>query len=461
MFRKITAFFIPAHKLETGDELRSERIFVAVLLISALSNFLGINLALDIDADLNGYLLLINGLVNLLILLAFRAGLSKPISAILFLSQFAISFPIQAWLQGGLVSPAAAAFFLLPAIAMLILGKRAALFWMVISALLSLGLFLLESTQGTPVPQYNVEKKELFYFSSILGTNITIFIILLVYELGKSRAFKNIQEKNEALMNTQEQLIQQEKLASLGQLTAGIAHEIKNPLNFILNFSEVNSELVEELQENLHSGRTEDNVALLKDIQVNLKKIHDHGSRADSIVKSMLKHSREGGGKMELTDFNALVKEYVNLSFHGMRAGKDPINVSIDLDLDPNINTLLINAEDFSRVILNLCNNAFDAMRQKLKENPKNFQAKLKIRTLNTKNRLNFEVEDNGPGIPKPILDKILQPFFTTKKGTEGTGLGLSISHDIIKSHGGKLTVSSILDQGTIFKIELPARAHE
>ncbi|WP_297335872.1 ATP-binding protein [Algoriphagus sp.] len=461
MFRKITAFFIPAPKLETGDELRSERIFVAVLLISALSNFLGINLALDIDADLNGYLLLINGLVNLLILLAYRAGLSKPISAILFLSQFAISFPIQAWLQGGLVSPAAAAFFLLPAIAMLILGKRAALFWMVISALLSLGLFLLESTQGTPVPQYNVEKKELFYFSSILGTNITIFIILLVYELGKSRAFKNIQEKNEALMNTQEQLIQQEKLASLGQLTAGIAHEIKNPLNFILNFSEVNSELVEELQENLHSGRTEDNVALLKDIQVNLKKIHDHGSRADSIVKSMLKHSREGGGKMELTDFNALIKEYVNLSFHGMRAGKDPINVSIDLDLDPNINTLLINAEDFSRVILNLCNNAFDAMRQKLKENPKNFQAKLKIRTLNTKNRLNFEVEDNGPGIPKPILDKILQPFFTTKKGTEGTGLGLSISHDIIKSHGGKLTVSSILDQRTIFKIELPARAHE
>lgn len=461
MFKKITEFFIPSRKLETGDELRSERIFVAVLLISSISNFLGIGLALDIGSTQNGYLLLINGIIGLLILFAYRSGLSKSISSAIFLTQFAISFPLQAWLQGGLASPAAAALFLLPAVAMLISGKRAAIFWMLVSAFLSLGLYLAQLSWGAPAPQYDLEHMEKFYFSSLLSTNITIFIILLVYELGKSRAFKNIQEKNEALVNTQEQLIQQEKLASLGQLTAGIAHEIKNPLNFILNFSEVNSELVDELKENLEKGQLKDSLELLQDIQLNLKKIHNHGARADSIVKSMLKHSRENTGKKELTDFNELIKEYVNLSFHGMRAGKDPINVSIDLDLDPKIQKILINSEDFSRVILNLCNNAFDAMRQRLHENPDEFHAKLKIKTLILKNTLNFEVEDNGPGIPKPNLDKILQPFFTTKKGTEGTGLGLSISHDIIKSHGGKITVSSKLGQGTIFKIEIPNSTHE
>lgn len=461
MFRKITEYFIPPAKLAAGDELRSERIFVAVLLISAISNFIGINLAVEINATLNGYLLLVNGVINFLILIAYRFGLAKKVAALLFLTQFAISFPIQAWLQGGLVSPAAAAFFLLPAIAMLILGKRAALFWMVVSALLSLGLFLLETMEGAPVPQYNLDKKELFYFSSILGTNITIFIILLVYELGKSRAFQNIQEKNEALINTQEQLIQQEKLASLGQLTAGIAHEIKNPLNFILNFADVNQELVDELKENLEKGSSADNLELLRDIQFNLKKIHDHGARADTIVKSMLKHSRESSGKKEPLAFNELVKEYVNLSFHGMRAGKDPINVSIEQDLDPGIKEVMMNGEDFSRVILNLCNNSFDALREKIKQNEPDFQANLKIKTIRFGNKLKFMVEDNGPGIPKEMQDKILQPFFTTKKGTEGTGLGLSISHDIIKSHGGNLQISSLPGRGTIFTIELPLSLNE
>lgn len=460
MFRKITEFFIPADKLESGDELRSHRIFVAVLLISALSNFLGISLAWDIGASLNGYLLLVNGSINLLILFAFRSGLSKILAASVFLTQFAISFPLQAWLQGGLVSPAAAAFFLLPAVAMLILGKRAALFWMLVSAFLSLGLFVAQVSLGAPTPQYELDHIEKFYFSSILGTNITIFIILLVYELGKSRALQNIQEKNEALINTQEQLIQQEKLASLGQLTAGIAHEIKNPLNFILNFADVNQELVDELKENLEKGELDESKELLKDIQLNLKKIHDHGARADNIVKSMLKHSRESTGKKEPTDFNELIRDYVNLSFHGMRAGKDPINVTIALDLDSKIGEVMINSEDFSRVVLNLCNNSFDALRQKIQENGPDFQPKLTIRTIHLGNKLKFMVQDNGPGIPKEMMDKILQPFFTTKKGTEGTGLGLSISHDIIKSHGGSLHLSSEPSRGTIFTIELPYLHH-
>ena len=306
----------------------------------------------------------------------------------------------------------------------------------------------------------------------------------------------------------QEQLVQQEKLASLGQLTAGIAHEIKNPLNFVNNFSEVSVELIEEVREELSAvsdqpsavstkqtadGKREKaevkremandgteaedvkgeaevsdmsyTLEILSDIEANLRKIHEHGTRADGIVKSMLQHSRGGSGKMEPTDVNALIKEYVNLAFHGMRAGKDPMNVDIELELDENVGEVPLVAEDFSRVILNLCNNAFDAMREKLLnkdltgfENLSGleiYQPKLTVRTLQTKNGIALEIEDNGPGIPDEIKDKILQPFFTTKKGTEGTGLGLSISQDIVKAHGGRMEVKSVPESGSLFKITL------
>jgi signal transduction histidine kinase len=264
------------------------------------------------------------------------------------------------------------------------------------------------------------------------------------------------------LKATQNQLVQQEKLASLGQLTAGIAHEIKNPLNFVNNFSDVSLEMIDEaldelkkIGENDHAAET---AVILVDIKFNLAKIHEHGSRANGIVQSMLMHSRGGTGKMDLTDLNALVKEYVNLAFHGMRARKEAINVDIDLQLDENVGEMPLIAEDFSRVILNICNNGFDAMRSKLTEKgqPKTgYMPKLTIRTKSRNGQILIEIEDNGPGIPDNIKDKILQPFFTTKKGTEGTGLGLSITHDIIKVHGGELKVETIVDEGTTFIIYL------
>ncbi|MCS4435252.1 ATP-binding protein [Aquiflexum gelatinilyticum] len=245
------------------------------------------------------------------------------------------------------------------------------------------------------------------------------------------------------LKATQSQLVQQEKLASLGQLTAGIAHEIKNPLNFVNNFSEVSIELVDEaIEERSKSQEARDETLvdeILEDIKSNLKKVHEHGSRANSIVTSMLQHSRGGSGKKEPTDLNALIKEYVNLSFHGMRAGKNPINVDIILDLDPEVKEVSLIKEDFTRVIINLCNNAFDAMRTVTTLHA----ASLRVRTKAEKDFIIIEVADNGPGIPEEIKDKILQPFFTTKKGTEGTGLGLSITHDIVKAHGGELRVES------------------
>ncbi|MFN1834775.1 ATP-binding protein [Balneola sp. MJW-20] len=268
---------------------------------------------------------------------------------------------------------------------------------------------------------------------------------------------------------TQDQLIQQEKLASLGQLTAGIAHEIKNPLNFVNNFSDLSVELIDEVREEIesvqeiHDSPQMDEInAILDDIKANLQKINEHGTRADSIVKSMLQHSRGGAGSMEPTNVNNLVREYVNLAFHGMRAGKDPISLDIDLNLDESLTEVPMIAEDFSRVILNLCNNAFDALREKGKvksETGEEFRPELSVSTSKSKTNIVIEISDNGPGIPEEIKDKILQPFFTTKKGTQGTGLGLSITNDIIKAHGGTLEIYANEPEGSRFSILIPEKA--
>jgi signal transduction histidine kinase/ligand-binding sensor domain-containing protein len=273
------------------------------------------------------------------------------------------------------------------------------------------------------------------------------------------KAYRNLEVAHTNLKAAQTQLIQQEKLASLGQLTAGIAHEIKNPLNFVNNFSEVSIEMIEEAREELANSNSphQSITDILNDIEANLRKIHEHGSRANGIVSSMLLHSRGGSGKMEPTDLNALIKEYVNLAFHGMRAGKNPINVDIQLDLDDSFEKIALIEEDFSRVLLNLCNNAFDAMREKTKTDP-DYKPILSISTKQKEKAVEIAISDNGPGIPDDIKDKILQPFFTTKKGTEGTGLGLSITHDIVKAHGGLLNVASQAGKGTTFTIELPKR---
>lgn len=265
-----------------------------------------------------------------------------------------------------------------------------------------------------------------------------------------------VEEVLSELKATQSQLIQQEKLASLGQLTAGIAHEIKNPLNFVNNFSEVSVEMIVELMEERaksHESRDESLIdEILVDIRSNLQKVYQHGSRANGIVTSMLQHSRGGSGKMEPTNLNALIKEFSNLAFHGMRAGKNPINAEINLQLDDEIKNVSLVAEDFSRVLLNLFKNAFDAMRATAEIRP----PILNIRTKLQSGKILIEVEDNGSGIPNEIKNKILQPFFTTKKGTEGTGLGLSITNDIIKAHGGVLNLSTQVGKGTTFSIEVP-----
>lgn len=261
----------------------------------------------------------------------------------------------------------------------------------------------------------------------------------------------------------QQKLILQEKLAGLGQLAAGIAHEIKNPLNFVNNFSELSMEYIKEILSQIST--LEENEAtreigeLIVAVEENLQKIHQHGTRADGIVKSMLMHSRGGKGIMEPTNLNELIKEYVNLSFHGMRARNSAINVKIDYHLDPKLSPVDLNPENFSRVILNLCNNAFDAMRTKQQQKTNtDYLPVLKVKTEMRGEEVLVTIEDNGPGVPDDIIGKLFEPFFTTKKGTEGTGLGLSITHDIIKTHGGSIQIASKENEFTRFEILIPIK---
>ena len=271
------------------------------------------------------------------------------------------------------------------------------------------------------------------------------------------------------LKTTQNQLIQSEKLASLGELTAGIAHEIQNPLNFVNNFSEMSVELIEELKEERRkeTGDRDEGLEgeLLTDIIQNLEKINHHGKRASSIVKGMLEHSRTSTGQKELTDINALADEYLRLSYHGLRAkskggANDRFNADFKTDFDENLPKIAVVPQDFGRVLLNLISNAFYAVAKKdheKKETGDNFKPMVIVSTKLIKNQLIIKIEDNGTGMPEATKDKIFQPFFTTKPTGEGTGLGLSLAYDIVtKGHGGRIDVRSEEGVGTVFIITIP-----
>jgi len=259
------------------------------------------------------------------------------------------------------------------------------------------------------------------------------------------------------LKNTQSQLIQSEKMASLGELTAGIAHEIQNPLNFVNNFSEVNKELLAEMGEEIENGNFEEVKALAKDITSNEDKIMFHGKRADNIVKGMLQHSRNNSGEKELTDINILADEYLRLAYHGLRAKDKSFNATMVTDFDKSIGTVNIIPQDIGRVILNLITNAFYIVDKKKKSGIENYEPTVTVNSKKRGENIEICVTDNGNGIPEKILNKIFEPFFTTKPTGEGTGLGLSLSYDIIKAHGGTLKVKSETPKGTTFTINLPA----
>ncbi len=260
----------------------------------------------------------------------------------------------------------------------------------------------------------------------------------------------------EELKAAQAQLIQSEKMASLGELTAGIAHEIQNPLNFVNNFSEVSNELVDEMKDAIEKGNYDEVKTISEDVKQNLEKILHHGKRADGIVKGMLQHSRTSSGQKELTDINALADEYLRLAYHGLRAKDKTFNAAMKTDYDDSIGLIKIIPQDIGRVILNLITNAFYAVSEKKKLDKDNFEPVVTVATKKNKDHIEVSVRDNGTGIPQKALDKIFQPFFTTKPTGQGTGLGLSLSYDIIKAHGGELKVETKEREGTVFIISIP-----
>lgn len=269
-----------------------------------------------------------------------------------------------------------------------------------------------------------------------------------------------LQKTLQELKASQSQLIQKEKMASLGELTSGIAHEIQNPLNFVLNFGEINAELLTEIKERIASENfpqkfTEDIDPLVNDFTDNMHKILHHGKRADNIVKNMLQHARKHSGNMELTDLNELAEEYLKLSYHGFRSKHKSFRCTFQTSYDDDIENVNVIPQDMGHILVNLFNNAFYSMNEKMKLKLNGYEPVLSITTTKKENKVMVIVKDNGIGIPQKIIDKIFQPFFTTKPTGEGTGLGLSLSYDMIKAHQADLKVDSIEGEYAAFTIIL------
>ena len=305
-------------------------------------------------------------------------------------------------------------------------------------------------------------------FAAVFNLTFTRFNDLKIAEAHALKAEQDLIEIKAArkhaedalveLQATQKQLVQSEKMASLGELTAGIAHEIQNPLNFVNNFSDVSNELLEEMKAELEKGNTKDAAAIVNDVKQNLEKILYHGKRADAIVKGMLQHSRTSSGQKELTDINALADEYLRLAYHGLRAKDKSFNAKFITDFDDRIGKISIIPQEMGRVILNLINNAFYTVNEKQKRLNGSFEPTVSVSTKKVEDTVIITVADNGNGIPQKNLDKIFQPFFTTKPTGQGTGLGLSLAYDIVTNgHNGEIKIETKEGEGSKFIVIIPS----
>lgn len=299
-------------------------------------------------------------------------------------------------------------------------------------------------------------------YSLIAAVVVFIFVAGILWRNGRQRKMANIllssqkeelEHALERLKTTQKRLVQSEKMASLGELTAGIAHEIQNPLNFVNNFSEINKELITDLKLAAGKGDIEEVKQLAMDLESNEEKIIVHGKRAESIVKSMLQHSRSGSGQKEPTDINALADEFLRLSYHGFRAKDKNFNVCLKTNYDLWIDKIDVVSQDLGRALLNIFNNAFYAVVEKSKNAPENFEPTVSVSTHKVNNGVEIRIRDNGIGIPENIREKVFQPFFTTKPAGQGTGLGLSLTYDIVKAEGGEIMLDTKEGEGTEFII--------
>jgi len=305
--------------------------------------------------------------------------------------------------------------------------------------------------------EYESKMRTSVFIGSIL---LLLVIVFFVYRNSrqKHKAKQQIEKAYDQLKSTQSQLIQSEKMASLGELTAGIAHEIQNPLNFVNNFSEVNIELLTEMKDEMEKGNIEDAKSIVNDAIENQNKINHHGKRADAIVKGMLQHSRSSSGQKEPTDINALCDEYLRLAYHGIRARDKSFHAKFETDFDDSLEKINLVPQDIGRVILNLVNNAFYAVHEKAKQHIAGYDPMVTVSTKKINGKVEIRVADNGNGIPVSVKEKIFQPFFTTKPTGQGTGLGLSLSYDMVKVHGGELKVETKEGEGSTFIMQIPTK---
>ncbi len=346
------------------------------------------------------------------------------------------------YFSGGLYSPVIPWFALLPILALLLFGTlKNTIIWLIIPILIAIG-FLALSLMGFSCPiTYLPEWRNIFYCTCLSGLTLVIFLVSYIFQ---SFINNNLIQ----LKAAQTQLIQSEKLASLGELTAGIAHEIQNPLNFVNNFSELSVDLVKDLKEEMERPDVDKEYIdeLFGDLTANQEKINHHGKRASNIVKGMLEHSRVSTGVRELTDINALADEYLRLSYHGLRAKDKNFNADFSTDFETPLPKIAIVPQDIGRVLLNLINNAFYAVNEKNRQNTEGvlYKPNVTVSTQKIDNQIIIKVKDNGIGMPESVRAKVFQPFFTTKPTGQGTGLGLSLAYDIVtKGHGGTLEVES------------------
>ncbi len=459
MLPRLINYFLPEKARTSAASLRVARIQIIIFLITGVLNLLYIASAQALDFSPMLYILLVNAIFSFLSAFLLKWGVPGVACANFYMLNQASGIFAAIWLGGGLESPSTTAMLLLPIISLLLAGVRSSLVWLLISIAFMYYIYWYE-TAMEPLPVHFDESQRMYFiFSGLVGIILSLFAGALVFENEKNKALKSLIRKNQELISTQHQLIQSEKMASLGELTAGIAHEIQNPLNFVNNFAEVSEELCEDLMKELEKEPTAEASAIVEDIRHNLGKIHHHGKRADSIVKSMLQHSRASTGERQWTDLNALADEYLRLSYHGLRAKDQNFKAQLTTDFDPMLGKINVVPQELGHVLLNLYNNAFYATEQKKKTEQYDYMPEVKVSTKKVGNQVEIHVRDNGTGISETVKQKIFQPFFTTKPTGEGTGLGLSLSYDIVtKGHGGKMSVETAAGQYTELIVSLPIK---